>query len=157
MCIRDRHRAAHRPRGDPADGRMQRLDRNLAAGHRAGDVEHPVEVALGRFVAGGDHAQHVGQRPNLHPFFVKGRGLDPGIFAVVLKIGVMGMGLAVVGVARAIAALVLVPGMFDAFLDPVAEKSVLIAGDRLEACQIALGDEAAGQFKACLLYTSRCV
>jgi hypothetical protein len=109
------------------------------AGHRAGNVQQAFEMTLGRFMAGGDHGQHVGQRPDLNALVVKGRRLDPGVLAVVLKRGVMGVGLAVVGMARRVATLILVPGVFDALLDPVAEIGVLIAGDRLELATSPLG------------------
>jgi hypothetical protein len=72
-------------------------------------------------VTGGDHRQHIGQRPDLNALVVKGRRLDPGVFAVVLKRGVMGVGLAVVGMTRPVAALILIPGVFDAFLNAVTE------------------------------------
>ena len=126
---------------------MQRRDRNRRTGDLAGDVQHPGQMALSRLVTGGDHRQHIGQRPDLHPLIVKSRSLDPGILAVVLKCGVMRISLARVGMQRFIAALVLIPGVLDAFLDPVAKIGVLIGGDWFETGEIALGDIAAGQFK----------
>ena len=60
-----------------------------------------VKMPLGRLVAGGVHAEHVGERTDLRALVVEGRRLDPGVLAVVVEVVVFRRGLAVEGMQRA--------------------------------------------------------
>jgi hypothetical protein len=60
-------------RGDAPDGRMQGPDADLGPRQVADDAEGGVNVLGGVLVAGGDHAQDVGQGPDLGRLALEGR------------------------------------------------------------------------------------
>jgi hypothetical protein len=83
-------------------------------------------------VAGGIHAEHIGERPNLRPLVLEGRRFDPGVFSVFVEVVIFRIGLTLVRMQRGGGPGILIPGVFDRFLDAITEEGVLIAGDRLE-------------------------
>ena len=93
-------------------------------------------MPLGGFVAGGDHGQHIGQWSDLRTFIIEGRCFYPGVFAVILEVGVLGNGFAIIRMQRALAALV--PGMFNAFFYAAFEIGILVAVDLFKAGKIAV-------------------
>ncbi len=52
--------------------------------------------------------------------------------------------LTLVRVQRLLLTLILIPSVLDALFNAIAEIAILIAGDRLELGQVALGHKAAG-------------
>ena len=138
------HGAADGPGGVAADGGVQRFDAHLGAGQFADGIQGQGGVLLGGLVAGDEHAEDVGQGTHLGRLVVEGRGLDPGVLAVVLEAGVIGFGGFVIGMLGPIA---FVPGVLDGLLDPFPEVVVMVGGDGLEALEIGVGDVAAGHIE----------
>ncbi len=146
----EQHGAAHRPRGDAADGRMHRIERDLGPRHGRRDLQHAGEVLLGRLVSGHDHGQHIGERADLRALALEGRRLDPGILAVVLPVGIARRRLALERMQRLAVAGIAVPGVLDALLHAVAEIGIAETLDRLEGGEVRRLDIAAGhgEFRA---------
>ena len=139
----DHGRAADCARGVAADGRMQGADADLASNKRRHRIEHLVHGRDGWLMPRRDRVQHRGERSNLSPLAVEGRGLEPGIFALVLEVRVLRLRLSLVGVQRAVLGIG-VPGVLDGFLDALAEEIVAEALDGLIFGQVAAGDVPAG-------------
>ena len=134
----DHHRAAHRARGVPADGRFQCRQRHLRqTGYGLDRANRLVQISGVTLVADRHTDQHVCQWTDLGTLAVEGRCLDPGILALVLEVGVLRLGLPLPGVERVAAR---VPGVLGALGNTVAEVGIVERGDRLERLQVTVGD-----------------
>ena len=78
---------------------MKRTDPDLGTCEGTDRVKNLGGVLLGRLVAGGKHGQDIGKGADLGRLVQEGGGLDPGIFAVILPVGVFGDGFLFIGMA----------------------------------------------------------
>jgi hypothetical protein len=76
---------------------------------------------------------------HLHHLAVEGGGFDPGVLAVILPAGVVGLGLALPGFEGLV---ILVPGVLVALGDAIHQPGILMALDGAIAGQIAVFDVA---------------
>ena len=131
-----RHVASH--------GRLQIVDRDLALADRRDFRQRHVGPLLSQRMPLRIADQHLRSGPTCIGLLVVARRLHPGVFAVLLEVGVLGNRLALPGMLRFLA---LVPGMRQVFGDGLAKLAIGRGVERMRARDVAVEDDAARQIE----------